>query len=432
MQFLPTIREAVDLIRAGRLTPSDLIDHCLARIHQFEDRIRAWVLVDEDGARREAERLTNLARQGEIVGPLHGIPIGIKDIIDVAGMPTRCGSPLRENAPPAEKDAAVVANLRAAGGIILGKTVTTEWACFDPPPTRNPWNLNHTPGGSSSGSAAAVAMEMCMAALGTQTGGSIIRPAAYCGVCGLKPTFGKLDMRGIQPVSVHLDHVGPLARSVADLLVVYNALCGEDEIAPNIRVEQCGIGLCDEFFLAEASDEVRTAIGDVWRKMSRDVKNTSSPALPKSFAHVHEHHWRIMAVEAADVHREAFAKSPDNFGPKVASLIEEGLATSAGDYAAALEHQQQFQHDVSQSFSSPTCWAIPSTPTTAPGLETTGDARFNSPWSYAGLPAITLPCGLDAGGLPVGLQLVGALNDEEGLFTAAAQCEKVAGTLRVP
>ena len=175
---LPSIADAQTLMRQGKLRPIDLVEHCLGRIHQFEDHIHAWVMVDEEGARKEAQRLGKMLDDGqEPVGPLHGIPIGIKDIIDVAGWPTLCGSKLRAG-HVAEKDAAVVANLRKAGAIILGKTVTTEWATFDPPATRNPSNLNHTPGGSSSGSAAAVAMEMCMASLGTQTGGSIIRPAS--------------------------------------------------------------------------------------------------------------------------------------------------------------------------------------------------------------------------------------------------------------
>ncbi len=182
-----------------------------------------------------------------------------------------------------------------------------------------------------------------MAALGTQTGGSIIRPAAYCGVCGLKPTFGRLDMTGIQPVSRHLDHVGPLARNVGDLLVVYNAMCGGDVASLDMVAKERSIGLCEDYFLAEASEEVRTAISDVWQELSSGMTKTSSPILPASFAQVHRRHWRIMAVEAAEVHREAFAQSPDMFGPKAASLIEEGLATSAAEYAAALRTSNNFK-----------------------------------------------------------------------------------------
>src|SRR5262245_50343953 len=193
MTQLPSIAKAASDIREQLLRPSDLVEHCLARIEQLEPRVRAWVHVDAAGARREARRQDGLARDDEWLGPLHGIPVGIKDIIDVAGWPTLCGSRLRAG-HVADRDATVGASLRSAGAILLGKTVTTEWASFDPPPTRNPWHLDRTPGGSSSGSAAAVATEMCLAALGSQTGGSIIRPAAYCGVCGLKPGYGELPV----------------------------------------------------------------------------------------------------------------------------------------------------------------------------------------------------------------------------------------------
>src|SRR6476661_2462189 len=223
---MPSIAKAGHDLREGTLRPSDLVEHCLKRIEQLESDVRAWVSVDVTGARREAKRLDALQDDGEWLSPLHGIPIGIKDIIDVAGWPTKCSSPLREH-HIAERDAAVVAFLKKSGAILLGKTVTTEWACFDPPPTRNPWNLERTPGGSSSGSAAAVATDMCMAALGTQTGGSIIRPAAFCGVTGLKPGFGELPLEGIAPLTLHIDHVGPIARRVSDLYVVWQALAAD-------------------------------------------------------------------------------------------------------------------------------------------------------------------------------------------------------------
>ena len=247
MDQLPTIAEAVAAIKRQELTPAELLEHCLGRIDEFEERIRAWVLVDRDGARGEAQRLTRMALDGQMAGPLHGIPIGVKDIIDVAGMPTKAGSPLRENISPAAQDAPVLANLRRAGAIILGKTVTTEWACFDPPPTRNPWNLHHTPGGSSSGSAAAVAMEMCLAALGTQTGGSIIRPAAYCGVVGLKPTYGTISMEGIVPVSQRLDHVGPIVRDVKDATALFDAMWDGSAAAEPSSEHLPTWGVLDEF-----------------------------------------------------------------------------------------------------------------------------------------------------------------------------------------
>ena len=225
MTELPTISEASQLIRSGRLHPRELVDRCLAQIETYEDRLHAWVEVDDAGARREAETAGREIAAGNCRGPLHGIPVGIKDIIDVAGMPTRAGSPLRAN-HRATADAPLVAALRRSGAIILGKTVTVEFACFDPSPTRNPWDpaLQHTPGGSSSGSAVAVAMRMCLGALGTQTGGSLVRPSTYCGIATCKPTFGLLSCDGIVPVSYHFDHPGPMARSVADLAILLGCL----------------------------------------------------------------------------------------------------------------------------------------------------------------------------------------------------------------
>ncbi len=221
-----TIAEATPQIERGDLQPMELVEACLERIEQVDGEIRAWVVVDAEGARAAAGRLGDEVRAGNHRGPLHGVPIGLKDIVDVEGMPTRAGSSLPDPAPAAA-DAPAVARLRQAGAIVLGKTVTTEFACFDPSPTRNPRNLQHTPGGSSSGSAAAVASGMCLAAIGSQTGGSITRPASYCGVAGLKPTFGRVDLTGVFPISEHLDHLGPIARSARDLAIMFSAMTGQ-------------------------------------------------------------------------------------------------------------------------------------------------------------------------------------------------------------
>ena len=194
---LGTITSAAAALRRGETTPGELVEQCLARIACYEPQVKAWVSVDAEGARKTAALLHSEFLQGHDRGPLHGIPIGIKDLIDIEGWPTQAGSPLRRE-HRAECDAPLVARLRAAGAIILGKTVTTEFACFDPSPTRNPWNLTRTPGGSSSGSAAAVALGMCYGAVGSQTGGSIIRPASFCGVAGCKPTHGAVSLAGVK------------------------------------------------------------------------------------------------------------------------------------------------------------------------------------------------------------------------------------------
>lgn len=427
---LPSIADAQTLMRQGKLRPIDLVEHCLGRIHQFEDQIHAWVMVDEEGARAEAKRLGKMLDGGqEPVGPLHGIPIGIKDIIDVDGWPTLCGSKLRAG-HIAEKDAAVVANLRKAGAIILGKTVTTEWASFDPPPTRNPWNLNHTPGGSSSGSAAAVAMEMCLAALGTQTGGSIIRPASYCGVVGMKPNFGWTDMNGIFPFSLHLDHVGPIAKCVADAVLVYGCMVRTMLTSEGLRLsesESLKLRWIEGGVLVEADAETQEHFADVRTRLSAHCANESLP-MPEFLAPARAIHRNIMAVEGAEVHRIAFERRADDFGPKIRGLINEGRQSNVLDFASSLRRQSDIQvrsHDNRNWFGedSLVVWAMPSTPTVAPGIETTGDPVFNSLWSLAGLTTFTIPCGLNAHGLPFGLQLIGTFEDE--VSKAAYLCEKL-------
>src|SRR5882724_3924205 len=218
-----TIHEAAEAIRQKKITPVDLVNQCLANIDRWEEKVRAWVFVDREGALAEAKRLTDELARGQYRGPLHGIPLGVKDIFDVFDWPTAAGSKLWANSI-ARQDADVVRQLRQAGAIFLGKTVTTQYASFDPPVTRNPWNLAHTPGGSSSGSAAAVATGMCLGALGSQTGGSITRPASYCGVAGCKPGYGLLSCRGVVPLAPSMDHPGPIARCIKDLAIMLQGM----------------------------------------------------------------------------------------------------------------------------------------------------------------------------------------------------------------
>ena len=262
----PTATEMAAAIRAGSATPSELVAACLERIARDDGRLRAWVVCDEAGAAALADERSAEAKAGQYRGPLHGVPVGIKDIVDVAGWPTRAGSTVTDDAP-VEHDAPLVARLRRAGAIVLGKTVTTEFACFDPPPTRNPWHAERTPGGSSSGSAAAVAAAMCPAAIGSQTGGSIIRPAGFCGVCGLKPTFAAVSTNGVVPVSAHLDHVGPLAASVADLKLLFDVLRDDADRPPAASASDSPaamrpprLGVWQEYFLDEADDSVTTCL----------------------------------------------------------------------------------------------------------------------------------------------------------------------------
>lgn len=437
---MQSISEAAAALRNGSTTPRDLVEACLKRIDELEPRIRAWVVVDTDGARKAADVAADELRRGVDRGPLHGIPLGIKDIVDVAGFPTLAGAKVRSS-QPAASDAYIVTGLRDAGAIVLGKTVTTEFASFDPPPTRNPWNAERTPGGSSSGSAAATAVGMCFAAIGSQTGGSIIRPASYCGVCGLKPTWGRLSLNGIVPLAFHLDHPGPIALSVADLEIVYRPMRGYDPDDPCSqrrvdkdppklkRLPKPKLGIVGGFFDERAADGVRrcfAAAVERWRKAKATIENLE---LPKSFTGVVAAHRMIMAVEAAAYHRETYAARKAEYGPRVASLIEEGLAAKVTDYARALELQLRFRRDVERLLEETgvNALAMPAVSNTAPPADTTGDPSFQAPWSFTGLPVVSMPSGLGEDGLPAALQLVGPAWQELPLLATAAWCEKAIG-----
>lgn len=432
-----TIWEAAAAIRSRCLTPLELTELCLDRIDQLDDKVQAWACVDRERALEVARQRTWQARQGQFLGPLHGIPLGIKDIFDVAGLPTTAGSKWLNVIP--ERDATLVARLRQQGAVILGKTVTTESAGFDPPPTRNPWNLDHTPGGSSSGSAAGVALGMCVAAIGSQTGGSITRPASFCGVAGCKPELGRISVDGTLPISFHLDHPGPIATCAYDLAVLVAAMEGADPrdplsddfppVEPGLDFAAAAdrppiLVVLEGFFLEQASPGVRQLFEAAVHRLQEGGAQIRRMTLPPSFADLLQHHRRIMAVEAAMVHRLTYAEHAAKYGPKFKELIEEGLAADARDYAAALSHRRVFQHEICTRFAGADALLTPATVTTAPGPETTGDASFNSPWSYSGLPTVSLPCGLDDEHLPAALQMAGAPGELSLLLGVAAWCEE--------
>jgi aspartyl-tRNA(Asn)/glutamyl-tRNA(Gln) amidotransferase subunit A len=456
-----TITEASELIRRGELTPTELLEQCLARVDLYEPKVRAWAYLDREGAREQAERLTKEQQGGKNRGPLHGIPIGVKDIIDVFDLPTGCGSKLWANSY-ARRDATCVARLRQAGAVILGKTVTCAYASFDPPVTRNPWNLDRTPGGSSSGSAAAVACGMCLGSLGTQTGGSITRPASYCGVYSLKPKHGRVSVDGVLPLAPSLDHVGVMANCVRDLAILFQVVAGPDERSPRTigMTTPDAVFLIDRFlgptalnptsvtrpprfgrlrgfFDDRADASVRSAMSHFCREVGRpDLRTvghdrgTPNPvtdlALPASFIDIHTKHRRIMAVEAAEYHRERLARHPADYPPRVTELLEEGLGCSATDYSEALTHRTYAEIDIDNMIRLPSMHLLtPATSEAAPVRETTGDPVMNSPWSYTGLPTVSLPIGWTDDGLPLSAQVTGLTESEGWLLMAAAWCELV-------
>jgi len=438
---MQTLTEAARGIRNRSVSPTELLRECLRAIHQLDDRLHAWVRVDEEAALARADQLTKEAYCGQFRGPLHGVPVGIKDIIDVAGVPTTAGSALRED-HVASEDAPAVRALREAGAIVLGKTVTVEWACFDPSPSRNPWDaeLKRSPGGSSSGSAVAVAAGMVPAALGTQTGGSLVRPSAYCGIATCKPTFGRVSRRGVVPVSLHFDHVGPMATCVDDLEQMLACIPQSEEFgpSPNFRWAESPtagsvakpsfkLGVPQQFFFEQAQQQLRDVVNQALRNLSAHDETAFSLVdvdLPPNFGRVVELHTTIMAADAAAYHQRAFLTQPEAYGPMISSLLEHGLSLKATDVAAALADQERFRLEASALFRGVDALIMPATDTTAPGLETTGDKKFQCPWSVAGLPVISVPCGVAADGMPVGVQIVGPYHSERHLFALARACEQ--------
>ena len=427
---MQTILEAATAIRERRITPVDLVEMCFTNIDLWEPHVHAWVFVDRDGARAEAKRLTDELNAGRYRGPLHGIPIGIKDIFDVFDWPTAAGSKLWANAI-AREDCEVVKRLRAAGAIFLGKTVTTQYASFDPPVTRNPWNFARTPGGSSSGSAAAVSTLMCLGAMGSQTGGSITRPATYCGVAGIKPSYGLVPLQGIMPLAPSMDHPGPIGRCVRDLTILLQVIAApikpSQVAATSDGPEAPLLGRVRGLFDDLAAPAVRQAMEETQSKLVRAGAIVNEISLPARFGEVIARHRVIMAVEAAAFHETRLAKHPNDYLPRIRSLLEEGLACPAPEYARCQEHQYQLSADMAACFAEADVLIMPATTCPAPDGATTGDPAFNSPWSYTGLPAVSFPTGQFVDGLPLALQLVGAKGSEAELLSVAQWCEKALG-----
>ncbi len=424
-----TATEAAVLIRSGDLTPSALVGAALARIDTLEPMLKAWESLDRAGALAHGRELTAEARRGAWRGPLHGIPVGIKDIFDVNGMVTTAGAGPFAHVRASE-DAPSVARLRRAGAIILGKTTTTEFAYLDPTVTANPWNPAHTPGGSSAGSAAAVGARMVPLALGSQTIGSTLRPAAYCGIIGFKPTHGEIDIAGVHPLAPSLDHVGIFCRSVADAALAFGVLTGET-IVETITAPR--IGLLDGTVSAHTGADTRMDIAGIAGALARGGAHVVDVRLPTSLEAILEATNIIVEVEAAAVHEKMFAEHSGRYRPKMRALVERGKQQSAVAYAQAMDMRRRFSADMAPRLAAVDVLMMPTTPAPAPrGLDSTGDPMFCAPWSFTGFPAISLPSGLTADGLPLGIQLVAGPAAEARLLAVAGWCEHVIGFQATP
>jgi aspartyl-tRNA(Asn)/glutamyl-tRNA(Gln) amidotransferase subunit A len=440
-----TVAEAAERIRRGTLSPVALVEACLSRIEDLEEKVQAWVTVDRDGALSAARQCEREASGGQFRGPLHGIPVGVKDIFYVAGLRCTAGSKVMADFV-APFDATCIARLRQAGAIILGKAQTTEFATFDPAPTHNPWKPNHTPGGSSSGSAAAVAARMVPCALGTQTAGSILRPASYCGVVGYKPTYGRVSRYGVFPVSWALDHIGAMARTVEDVALVVQAMAGHDPNDPGSlrgpvpdlraclgRPNPPRLGVVRDFFWEKTNTEVVRHTDAALGRLARAGAKIEERRVASIFALGHAAHRTVMKAEMAEVHRDRYKVAADKFGPKIRAAIEAGMLIGAADYFHALRVRRQFSEDLWALAATVDALVTPSTPTPAPaGLGSTGDPMFQQPWTFAGMPTVTVPCGLSEAGLPLGIQLIAAPMRDAEVLGVAAWCEKALGPLPAP
>ncbi|MGE5172002.1 MAG: amidase [Rudaea sp.] len=423
--------DAARAIREGVVSAEQLTEACLAAVVEMDAQVQAWAFLDPEHALKQARARDEERREGQPIGPLHGVPVGIKDVFDTEDMPTEDGTVLHAGRTPA-RDATVVRMLRAAGAVIMGKTVTTELATFFPGKTRNPRNPAHTPGGSSSGSAAAVAAGMVPLALGTQTNGSVIRPAAFCGVYGFKPTFGLISRGGVLKLSRTLDQVGVFGRSVADVALVAEQLIGWDALDPDTR-PRARIPL-----VAVASDEpplppmLAYVKGPVWDRASDETKAAFAElasvlgdriveiALPDSARSALDWHRIIMEAEMAANLDLEWEQGRERISQPLRAQLGRGREVKALDYLRARARIALLNDGFEDVFER--CHAIvtPATPGTAPqGLDSTGDPAFCTLWTLCGMPAISLPLMQGGNALPMGVQLVGRRGDDARLLRTA-------------
>ena len=418
-------------LEVGDFSAEDLTRACLARTAEREETVGAWAYLNDDLALKQAQALDKRKQSGEPLGPLHGLPVGIKDIIDTDDMPTECGSALYAGRCPLE-DSAVAALLRQAGAVIMGKTVTTEMALSAPGKTTNPHDPKRTPGGSSSGSAAAVGDHMAPLAIGSQTGGSVIRPASFCGVFGLKPTFGSISRRGVNLLARRLDHIGVYGRSVDDLALIGDVLMVHDP-ADWDMVEKPGRGLVAALTgTMSATPRFAFVRGPVWGQAEPDMAaalegfveglgdKIKEVELEGVFSDIVDCHVTIMNANLAAYLGDAAEKNPDKFRTKTLKRVDSGRSISAASYIQALNLAEVQTQALDRLFDHYDILLTPAAPGQAPAsLETTGRAIFNGMWTLMGVPAVSVPLLSGKNGMPIGVQLVGRRGGDAGVLKAA-------------
>jgi aspartyl-tRNA(Asn)/glutamyl-tRNA(Gln) amidotransferase subunit A len=429
-------------VRSRDISAVEVVDALIQRIEATEPKIMAWVKLDAEGARTQAWQADEAAARGT-GGPLNGVPIGLKDIYDAAGFPTRCGSTFLPETPRSD-DAASVARLKRAGAVVLGKTVTTPFALADPSVTRNPWNQERTPGGSSSGSAASVGARQVPAAMGSQTAGSILRPAGYCGAVGLKPTFGRVSRRGIHPLSWSLDHAGPITRSVQDAAALLQVLAGydpadqgsrdrpiDDYVGAAAHPSPPRVGLLSD--VADLSEpDVRAHVLDVGERLRQAGATVVEMTLAEPFELMLTAQMLIMQAECASIHRTQHQKFAEQYPPRLRAQVELGQLMPVSAYLQAQRLRRRIRTNVVAQLADVDVLLMPTAANVAPEPSTTGDNRFQAIWSLVGFPTISLPSGLTPERLPFSTQLIARPWAEATLLSAAAWCEDVFGYLPDP
>ena len=427
----PRAVEARDRMATGALSATDYAKACLDRIAALDGEIQAFEWIDPAFVMRQAEMSDAHRKSGRPIGPLHGVPVALKDIIDTRGIPTGNGTVLDAGRVP-ERDATIVSRLRAAGAIILGKTVSTELAYLHPGRTRNPVNPAHTPGGSSSGSAAAVAAGMAPLAVGTQTGGSVIRPASFCGVTGFLPSAGSIARTGILTQSPTLDRVGVFARSVEDAAMLADVLFGHDELdkstapAPHPRLHAVAstnapvrpmFAFVRTPYWHKANEACQLAMEELAEHLGEGCFEAGLPDVFGEAASVRE---RINLAEMSKCYHRYVRDGSEQLSQRLCEALDRGSAVLAHDYIAALDWPDYLYAALGEIFQRCDAIITPAAPGPAPkGLESTGDSVFNAIWTLCGTPVITLPLFADEDGMPMGVQLVGPRGGDARLLRTA-------------
>ena len=423
--------ELATLIGQHEISSREVVEACLAQIEAREPEIGAFAYLDPEFVRAQAEAADEMRATGQTLGSLHGVPIGLKDIIETADMPTEHGSPIFKGFQP-DSDATLVTGLKQAGAIMIGKTVTTELAVMHPGKTRNPNNIDHTPGGSSSGSAAGVAACMFPAAIGSQTGGSILRPSSFCGVYGFKPTHGRVPRPGVITQSTSLDTMGPIARSIDDLALITDAMSLYDPRDISMSPRSTGNLMAAAngdlpatpklAFVKTANWELadpgtHSAFDELISVLGASVDEVD---LDKLTAEASANHMTTQLAEIGRNYGPLHDKYPGKVSPNLVERIDKGRALSAPEYILARDRRATLNRSLSEVFQSYDAILTPASPGPAPvTLQNTGNPIFNGLWTYLGLPAITIPVFQDAAGMPFGAQLVGPLHDDGRLLRTA-------------